>query len=618
MKTLRYYSIIFTIFVTLGGLNAVKTAAQVQSSTPQIAKNSVENKTTQGNNETPKTEENRSSYTVSNRPTAPNLTRLGVQNSQTMPLTLNEVIRKALENNNDIEIAKNDVKIAESTLRSLLGIYDPVFNVSPSYVRSSTNGQKATSDFRVNSDFNQQIQRGGGNYQVFLNNSRTENQFSQQQATSGTTSTGGALFSTRLGVTYTQPLWRNLKTDQTRRQIKIQRKRVSQSDADFRRQAILIISQVQTAYWDLVFSLRNQQNQVANVNLSRENLRQIEAKISAGSAAPLQKAEVETELANREGELLNATQQVSVAENRLKQLFLKDPNATEWQMSLVPTDAPVLNDEPIDMDGALKDAMEFRPELSRLRLDKEINKIDLDYYKNQTKPRIDLNTTFSLDGLSLGNVNTNSFLSPLLVIQPVGQETSSSSYFYNLICNSNVTRPANCSNIPSVIVPGSSNFLKGGFNRSFANLFRSDSPNLTVGVTFSFPLRNKTAKADLATARYQSERIDAQTRSQEQTVIAEVRNAVQAVETSRQRIATAIRARENAEIQLEGERKLFEAGRSTTFLLFQRENSLTNARNAEIRAETDYNKALSDLQRVTSTTFRVNNIQVDSPMSNQR
>ena len=229
----------------------------------------------------------------------------------------------------------------------------------------------------------------------------------------------------------------------------------------------------------------------------------------------------------------------------------------------------------------------------------------------------DLNTTFSLDGLALGNVNTNSFLSPLLVVQPVGQETNSSSYFYNLICGG-ASRPANCSNIPSAIIPGTSNFLKGGFNRSFFNLFRSDSPNLTVGVTFSFPLRNKTAKADLATARYQTERIDAQTRSQEQAVVAEVRNAVQAVETSRQRIATAVRARENAEIQLNGERKLFEAGRSTTFLLFQRENSLTNARNAEIRAETDYNKALSELQKVTSTTFRVNNIEVDSPVNDQK
>ncbi len=80
------------------------------------------------------------------------------------------------------------------------------------------------------------------------------------------------------------------------------------------------------------------------------------------------------------------------------------------------------------------------------------------------------------------------------------------------------------------------------------------------------------------------------------------------------RFVTARRARESAETLLEGERKLYDAGRSTTFLLFQRENSLANARNAEIRAETDYNKAVADLQRFTATSFRANNIQIDSPV----
>jgi outer membrane protein TolC len=219
--------------------------------------------------------------------------------------------------------------------------------------------------------------------------------------------------------------------------------------------------------------------------------------------------------------------------------------------------------------------------------------------------------------LALGNVSTDAFQAPIFTPQPVGQETSTTTYFYNLICRSTLTPPPSCSNIPVINFPGNPGYYKGGFTRSFANLFRSDAPNFTVGVTFSFPLRNRTAKADLAGARLETERIDAQTRSQEQAVIAEVRNAVQAVETARQRIETTRRARENAEIQLEGERKKFEVGRSTTFFLFQRENALTNARNAEIRAETDYNKALSELQRVTSTTFRVNNIQVDSPMKDQ-
>jgi outer membrane protein TolC len=135
-----------------------------------------------------------------------------------------------------------------------------------------------------------------------------------------------------------------------------------------------------------------------------------------------------------------------------------------------------------------------------------------------------------------------------------------------------------------------------------------------VGVTISFPFRNRTAKANLAGAEITKNRLDTLTRSQEQVVIVEVRNAVQAVESSRQRVLTARRARENAEIQLEGERKLFDSGRSTTFLLFQRENALTNARNSEIRAETDYNKAVADLQRATSTTFEINNIQVTSPV----
>jgi outer membrane protein TolC len=148
-------------------------------------------------------------------------------------------------------------------------------------------------------------------------------------------------------------------------------------------------------------------------------------------------------------------------------------------------------------------------------------------------------------------------------------------------------------------------------------MFRSDAPNYSVGVTISFPFRNRTAKANLAGAMVQKNQLETQVRAQEQVVIVEVRNAVQAVETARQRVLAARRARANAEIQLEGERRLYDSGRSTTFLLFQRENALANARNAEIRAETDYSKALADLHRATSTTFRVNNIDVVSPTNDK-
>ncbi len=162
--------------------------------------------------------------------------RIGIDSSQTLPLSLDEAIRKALENNNDIEVARADVRFQETQLRSLLGTYDPVFSVSPTYSRNSSTGSSATNDFRLNAGFDKFFERGGGSINTFFNNNRlgrnspnnpTINQTSALGASSSTT------YSSNLGINYTQPLFRNFRIDNTRRQIKIQRKRLQQSDADF-------------------------------------------------------------------------------------------------------------------------------------------------------------------------------------------------------------------------------------------------------------------------------------------------------------------------------------------------------------------------------------------------
>jgi len=96
----------------------------------------------------------------------------------------------------------------------------------------------------------------------------------------------------------------------------------------------------------------------------------------------------------------------------------------------------------------------------------------------------------------------------------------------------------------------------------------------------------------------------------------DVRNAAQSVDTAQKRVVAARMARESAEQQLAGEQKLFDVGRSTTFFLLQRQTELTSARTNEIQAETDYSKALADLQRATASTLRVNNVTVQSPVPN--
>ena len=165
--------------------------------------------------------------------------------------------------------------------------------------------------------------------------------------------------------------------------------------------------------------------------------------------------------------------------------------------------------------------------------------------------------------------------------------------------------------VPSLGGPNSN--LIGGYGKDLSNLFGFKTRNITVGVAFQIPLKNRTAEANLAGANIQREQLEASVRSEGQVIEVDVRNAAQNVETSRRRVLAAREARANAEMQLEGEQRLYQVGRSTTFLLFQRQNALTNARNAELRAETDYNKAIADLQRATSTTLRANNVMVDTP-----
>jgi outer membrane protein len=555
-------------------------------------------------------------------PPLPSLTRVGVVGADALSLSLNEAIRRALENNNDIEIARADVRLAEQALNGLHGVFDPVFTYTPEYnssVRPVTNvfggagagGNVTTTDYNNDASVSKQFGKGGGNFTYFFNNTR--------ETTSAQNQSLNPFYSSAQGIQFSQPLWRNRSIDRNRQQIRIQRKRLEQTDADFRLRTIAVISQVQRAYWDLFFALRNEQNQVANVNLARENFRRTEASVAAGASAPLQRAEIETELSTRESSLLIANQQVTFAENTLKNLLIKDPLSPEWSKAIVPTDQPSFDETPVNLEASLKEAHDNRPEMRRLRLEEDVNDINLQFYRNQTKPRVDLVGTFQTNGLA-GTVNPSIIdteASPLVS----GNPSLSSSAF--LLQEINALRaaqglgPATVPVVPPTPVTLPQQFI-GGYGQTLQNLFSFDTRQIVVSAVIQFPFKNRTAQANLAFAQIQREQLAATTRSQEQTIEVEVRNSAQAVETARRRVLAARSALRSAEEQLAGERRLFQVGRSTTFLLFQRENALVNAQNQELQAQTDYNKALADLQRATSTTLRSNNVFIDSPVAPEK
>src|SRR5262249_19801858 len=134
-------------------------------------------------------------------------------------------------------------------------------------------------------------------------------------------------YPTALSFSYTQPLWRGMRIDNSRRQIQIARKNLSLSDSQFRQRAIDTITNVQRAYWDLVVGLRSLQVQRDAVSTARTQLEHNKRLVNEGQLAPIDVVAAEAQISTFEQGVFSALEQVSRAENNLKNLIARDQKA---------------------------------------------------------------------------------------------------------------------------------------------------------------------------------------------------------------------------------------------------------------------------------------------------
>ena len=518
--------------------------------------------------------------------------RVGVDAAKRVTLTMREAMLMALENNRDIEVERLNVQMNQFDLLSAQGVYDPALATTLYYDRrtvpaTSIFASGKTDNVAGTATFSQRLPWQGGNIQgVFDNNrSTTQNPFN----------TLNPQYNTGLNFTLTQPLWRNRTTDAARRQIKIAKKRLDISDSQFRQRAIEIISQVQRAYWDLIFTRRDQEIKRESVDLARTQLEHNERLVEAGSLAPAEITSARVELERRIDEAEAAVEAIQRAENSLKALMLQPSNGEMWQSELVPVEQPQVDQtSSIPLEDAAKLAFQNRPEMEQYRLRGELNKIDVDYYRNQTKPQIDLFATYGTVGLA-GPVRVG--------VNPITQGNTLLTDRVNILSQM-VGLPL----LPTTSLDSINQALIGGYGQSLSNLFRNEFRSVRFGVNINLPLRNRTAQANLGRSLAEGKQIDVQRQRQEQVIEVEVRNALQAVETAKKRVGAAKNSRANAELQYQSEQRKFDAGQSTNFFVLDRQNALSSARGRELKALTDYTKAVAELQRAMSTLLTSNNV----------
>ena len=529
----------------------------------------------------------------------PDQSRVGIDVNRQQPLSLREALAMALENNKDIEVARQNVRIAEFDLRGAKGAYDPRVTTTAFYERAENpissflsggqNGSTIQSDYTATARLEGQSPVLGGNYRLDFSSIQlnTNNQFTALNPQ----------YPTSLTFSYTQPLWRGLKFDNSRRQIEIARKNLSLTDAQFRQRAIDTITNVQRAYWDLVFALRSLQVQRDAVSTARTQLEHNKRLVNEGQLAPIDIVAAEAQISTFEQAVFSALEDVSRTENNLKNLIAQNQKAEIWSASITPTDPVQLTAPDVSLPDALKTAMENRPELQQSAVLQDINKIDQRYYKEQTKPAVDLVGSYGVSGLA-GSISSN-------VVNPLTQSSLQLRQRVDELSSIVGLEP-----LPVIPPQTFSPDLLGGYGQSLQNLLANRYGTARVGVQVTLPLRNRTAEAQLGRSLVEGERLGTQREQLEQTIQVDVRNALQSVRSSEARLRAATATREANEQQFASEQRKLDAGQSTTFLVLERQRALTESRGLEVKAQTDLNKAIADLQRATGNSLNVNSIVV--------
>jgi outer membrane protein len=472
-----------------------------------------------------------------------------------LELSLDDAVKRALENNADIAVERLDPEASAQSVREAQGAYDPFVtsnislrSVSEEASNQFSGAQTLETDTTVFNAGLSQLLPTGGQFDVAFSNRRTE--------TNNAFDLFNPSFNSGLNLTLTQPLLRDFRIDFARQQVRVAKKNREISDAQFRQVVVNTVAGVRHRYYDLLYAIDNLVAQRKSLDLAKKFLDENQIKVRVGTLAPLDVVAAESEVAGRDEQVILAEVALENAQDALKQSIFPQHAPETWNVDLVPTDQP--SAEPVTVDGAaaLAKALESRTDVLAARKAVESAQISVDFARNQKLPTADIVAAYGASGVGGTRLERDDFGGEI-----IGR-------------------------------------VEGGYNDALDQLLSRDFPTWTLGINLSYPIRNRTASARAARFQVSRDQAVASLRRLELNVAAEVRSVTRAVEANFKRVAATRAARVLQERRLDAEGKRFAAGMSTNFLVTQAQRDLAFAEVAELRAVADYRKSLVDFERV--------------------
>ncbi len=486
-----------------------------------------------------------------------------------LSLSLSDVVMRTLVSNLAIEVEGFNSKVKAENVIDGESKFDATFEINLSEeeeVRQQSNAFSSPVKSRNKShnwDFSlTQKLVTGADYKLSFTNDRNR--------TNSVTAGLNPSYFTEMVFSLTQPLLKNFGIDLTKRNIYIANNEVNISDYVFEDKVIDIISDVENVYWDLVFSIEDLAVKKKSLERARNLERQVKAQVAVGTMAEIETLQAQSEVASRDESLLVAQDLIQDNEDILKNILNIDYGSEEGLKAIYPSDRPEMVADEINLYQAIKDTLLNRPDYLGKKKELENKNILVKFRENQLYPTVDLFGTMGLNGLSGDAITVNS-----------GTFQGRSKY-------------------------------GGDYGTALSDSLTGKFYNWEVGLKLSYPLGNRSAKAQLSASRLEKAQLILSIKDLEKSIIVEVREAVRQLKTDLKRINATRIARKLAEEKLKAEEKKFEVGLSTSFSVLEFQEDLAEEQSNEIKALIDFKKSKIRLRQVMATTLKENDIKLKS------
>jgi outer membrane protein TolC len=462
----------------------------------------------------------------------------------TRPMSLQDCIQMALQNNLDLAIERYNPQLSLYGLQGSYGGYDPSFNLGAQHDQSSSaeslfqGGMLIPGSDNTASSFDTGLRgltpwgmtydlSGGGSdrfgksFGVDTNGNIVTKPFESSTATTG--------------LTITQPLLKNFWIDSTRLSIQVAKITLKKSELALKQQVMTTVATVEQAYFDLIYAREYVVVQEKAVELATRLLNENRKRVEVGALAPLDEKQAESQAASNEANLIAARNSLSIQENTVKQLM--SDNFPQWaSITIIPSGTLEAQRRIFNLQDSWGKGLTQRPDLLQAKLDLQKAGIQVKYTRNQLYPQLDAFVTYGWNGS--------------------GRE----------------------------------------YSDAFGDWGSGDRPYYSYGGKITFPLGNISARSNHRTSKAQESQAVLFVKRLEQNIMIEIDNAVKQSLASFEAVQATRKASEYAAEALAAGQKKLENGKSTTFEVLQLQRDLTAARGTEIQALAAYNKTLSKLR----------------------